>query len=102
MSAGRIARLDRGGTPGPLFGSVGPMGLPPPAAGMLPLASGDRFVIAVRLEEISTARNIGAAGVRQPQYRSSFPRKRLSSCCSACSKTPAGNAAVVVNDNTPP
>src|SRR5688500_16270947 len=104
MSAGRMAIVDRGGPPAggagtpPLgtgvTGATGVSGdkgsVPPPAAGTTPLASGDRLVIAVMFAVIGTARNIGAAGVRQPQYFSSFPRKRSSNFCSACSKTPAG------------
>src|SRR5689334_21795110 len=69
-SAARIN--ERGGAPptgagGPPTGA-GAGAVPPAAAGTLPLASGERLVIAVMFAVIGTARNMGAAGVRQPQY----------------------------------
>src|SRR5205085_675367 len=72
------------------------------AAGTVPSALGDRLVTVVVLETIGAGRNCGATEVRQPQYLSSLPRKRLSSSsCESCSAE-AGGAVVVENPSRPP
>src|ERR1700738_929946 len=81
------------------------MPLPPPGAvtaGMLPSAAGDRFVMVMGFDRIGAGRNIGAIGVRQPQYLSSFPRKRFSRSFWESIRTCGGGAAVVENVSRPP
>src|SRR5580700_10917310 len=79
---------------------------PPPAgaltAGMLPSAAGDRLVIVMVFDRIGAGRNIGATGVRQPQYLSSFPRNRFSRSFWESVRTCAGGAAVVEKVSRPP
>ncbi len=65
----------------PLADGMGGAFLGAEATGTLPSGLGERFVIVVVLETIGAGRNMGATGVRQPQYLSSLPRKMFRSAC---------------------